>query len=213
MTQTEQTDAALFTPALLDMAFRALYTSRRRWPADSDIWHLRFHWTSERPRLLSLLNAGQFRFSAMRVISRADGSRLAVWDACDALVIRCLCLLLTPVLPVSRLCEHVRGHGGGKASVRKVRDRLLSGRYPYVCRTDIRGYYAHIRQDILYDQLSARVLSPVLRNLLYQFLHYSVEDGGGHPSVRCLRPFICTTVTGILKVTREFAMCVTWMIF
>ncbi|ECQ0512059.1 hypothetical protein FZQ67_19415 [Salmonella enterica] len=57
------------------------------------------------------------------------------------------------VLPVSRWCEHLRGHGGGRASVRQTHARLLSGRYPFVFRTDI-------------------------RDLLRQFLHYSVEDGG-----------------------------------
>ncbi|EOI6844105.1 reverse transcriptase domain-containing protein [Salmonella enterica] len=47
-----------------------------------------------------------------------------------------------------------------------------------MCRTDIRGYYGQIRKDILYGQLCARVESPALRSLLYQFLHYSVEEGG-----------------------------------
>ncbi|ECZ3345904.1 hypothetical protein F7I80_21510 [Salmonella enterica] len=82
------------------------------------------------------------------------------------------------VLPVSRWCEHLRGHGGGRASVRQTHARLLSGRYPFVFRTDIRGYYARISKTLLYEQLCRYVSSPVLRDLLCQFLHYSVEDGG-----------------------------------
>ncbi|ENJ5949397.1 hypothetical protein AB1Z03_004798 [Salmonella enterica] len=45
-------------------------------------------------------------------------------------------------------------------------------------RTDIRGYYARISKSLLYEQLCRYVSSPVLRDLLCQFLHYSVEDGG-----------------------------------
>ncbi|EMC3245029.1 RNA-directed DNA polymerase, partial [Salmonella enterica] len=44
--------------------------------------------------------------------------------------------------------------------------------------TDIRGYYARISKSLLYEQLCRYVSSPVLRDLLCQFLHYSVEDGG-----------------------------------
>ncbi|EJF5505683.1 reverse transcriptase domain-containing protein [Salmonella enterica] len=45
-------------------------------------------------------------------------------------------------------------------------------------RTDIRGYYAHISKTLMYDQLCRYVASPILRDLLSQFLHYSVEYGG-----------------------------------
>lgn len=167
-----------FTPALLDMAYDALCKSRRRWPADADIWHLRFHWRAERPRILGLLQAGDWQLSPLQVIRKADGTRCAVWSACDALVIRCLTLLLTPVLPVSRLCTHVKGHGGGKRGLHDITRLVRAGRYPWVCRTDIRGYYGRIDKHLLYQQLERHVRSPVLLNLLWQFLHYSVEDGG-----------------------------------
>ncbi|EAP2593865.1 RNA-directed DNA polymerase, partial [Salmonella enterica] len=39
-------------------------------------------------------------------------------------------------------------------------------------------YYARISKSLLYEQLCRYVSSPVLRDLLCQFLHYSVEDGG-----------------------------------
>ncbi|EBO9885165.1 hypothetical protein EF60_23605 [Salmonella enterica] len=84
-------------------------------------------------------------------------------------MIKCLTLYLENVLPVSRWCEHLRGHGGGRASVRQTHARLLSGRYPFVFRTDIRGYYARISKTLLYEQLCRYVSSPVLRDLLHQF--------------------------------------------
>ncbi|EAQ9101575.1 hypothetical protein DVZ67_24150 [Salmonella enterica subsp. enterica serovar Saintpaul] len=169
---------AVFSLSRINDAFVWLCRSRRRFPANADIWHLRFHWASERGRILKALHAGTYRFSPLSLVSRADGSQVAVWSSADALVIKCLSLYLENILPVSHRCEHLRGHGGGKASVQRTHSRLLSGRYPFVFRTDIRGYYAHISRPLLYDQLCRYVSCPVLRNLLSQFLHYSVEYGG-----------------------------------
>lgn len=168
----------VFTRGRINDAYEWLCKSRRRFPANADVWHLRFHWSTERARILRSLLAGTYRFQPLTLVSRADGSQVAVWSSADALVIKCLSLYLEKVLPVSRLCEHVRGHGGGRASVVKTHDRLTSGRYAYVLRTDIRGYYAHINKALLYNQLCRYVACPVLRNLLSQFLHYSVENGG-----------------------------------
>ncbi|EDO1803200.1 hypothetical protein CT821_23020 [Salmonella enterica] len=167
-----------FTLSHINTAYTWLCKSRRRFPANADIWHLRFHWNTERARILRSLHAGTYRFQPLSLVSRADGSQVAVWSSADALVIKCLTLYLENVLPVSRWCEHLRGHGGGRASVRQTHARLLSGRYPFVFRTDIRGYYARISKSLLYEQLCRYVSSPVLRDLLCQFLHYSVEDGG-----------------------------------
>ncbi|EGZ4409823.1 hypothetical protein ACS34_004964 [Salmonella enterica subsp. enterica serovar Poona] len=167
-----------FTLSHINAAYTWLCKSRRRFPANADLWHLRFHWNTERARILRSLHAGTYRFQPLSLVSRADGSQVAVWSSADALVIKCLTLYLENVLPVSRWCEHLRGHGGGRASVRQTHARLLSGRYPFVFRTDIRGYYARISKSLLYEQLCRYVSSPVLRDLLCQFLHYSVEDGG-----------------------------------
>lgn len=167
-----------FSTALISNAFTWLCRSRRHFPANADIWHLRFHWLTERSRILRALNRGTYRFSAMTLVTRADGSQVAVWSAPDALVIKCLSLLLVNVLPVSRLCEHVHGHGGGRTSVLNAHRLAGSGRYRFVCRTDIREYYGHIDQALLYSQLCRRVRDRHIRDLLWQFLHYSVEDGG-----------------------------------
>lgn len=167
-----------FTVALMNESFVWLCKTRCHFPPDADIWHLRFHWQRERARILVALNAGTYRFSAMRLVTTAGGEKRAVWDAADALVLRCMTRLLEQLLPVSVLCEHVRGHGGGRASVRQTHARTLSRRWPWICRTDIRGYYGHICGTTLYAQLSEYVRSPLLLNLLHQFLNYSVEEGG-----------------------------------
>ena len=43
---------------LLDAAYRWLCHQRRAWPANADVWHLRFTWETARPQLLAQLGAG-----------------------------------------------------------------------------------------------------------------------------------------------------------
>lgn len=48
---------------------------------------------------------------------------------------------------------------------------LRSEGWQYVCHTDIKGYYASINQDRLFNQLQKHVSDPGLMSLLWQFLH------------------------------------------
>jgi hypothetical protein len=54
-------------------------------------------------------------------------------------VLKALALVLGPLLPISRRCVHVKGHGGAKAALRQAAARLR--RLPFVLRTDVRGWY------------------------------------------------------------------------
>ncbi|MGP3004282.1 reverse transcriptase domain-containing protein [Serratia bockelmannii] len=111
-------------------------------------------------------------------MKKASGECVALWSSTDALVIRCLTQWLYARLPVHRACEHVRGHGGGRASVTRVHRLLRTGRFPYVCRTDIRQYYANIDKARLLAQLREYVTDVHLLTLMTQVIHYSVETGG-----------------------------------
>ncbi|MEL5558450.1 reverse transcriptase domain-containing protein [Serratia ureilytica] len=167
-----------FTTSLIDAAYLWIIKNRRHYPPDADIWHLRFHWGRERSRILSRLNAGKYRLQPLHIIRKASGEYIALWSSSDALVLKMLTDTLQPHLPVHSRCEHVQGHGGGKDSTRRVHDHLLQHGTPFVFRTDIKGYYASINKRRLYNQLTRYVQHPILLNLLWQFLHYSVEDGG-----------------------------------
>jgi len=114
----------------------------------------------------------------MQTVTRADGETLALWPARDALVLKMITQTLQPVLPVHRACTHVRGHGGHKEAVQRVQRWVTGGAYAFVCRTDIRGYYANIDKMQLLHLLSRQVHCPVILDLLAQFLDYSVESGG-----------------------------------
>lgn len=168
----------LFTDTLLREACLWLYRQRQHYPADADIWHLRFHREALFPQILKSLNTGTWQFSPLSLVRKANGDTVAIWSAADALVLKCLTLLLSPVLPVHPQCEHVKGHGGGRQSVKRVHQSICNRGWKYVCRTDIKGYYGNISKNLLYSQLLKHVTDPRLTLLLWQFLHYSVEEGG-----------------------------------
>lgn len=199
-----------FTPELLDISYSWLCASRKNHPANADVWDLRLHWQQEKTSLLLALRAGTYRLLPLRVIPRTGSEACVMWSARDALVIHALTRLLTPHLPVHHTCEHVRGQGGGKQSTRRVHHFLRHTKAPFVFRTDIRGYYANIDKDRLYRQLTQHIACPGICSLLWQFLHYTVEDGGnfhtpqkGIPRASSLSPLLAafhlTTVDAALS--------------
>lgn len=107
-----------------------------------------------------------------------NGEYSAIWSSADALVIRCMAMLTAEIFPSHVRCEHLRGHGGGPRSVYRLTEVIRTHNIRYVCRTDIRHYYASINKSHLYGQCCRYVTSPCLRHLLYQFIYYSVEYGG-----------------------------------
>lgn len=159
-------------------AQRWLWHQRRHARPGADIRHLRFHWQTENERLWRLVQEGAYRLTPMKIYRRADGEGLAQWASPDALVLKWCALHIDNRLPVHERCEHRRGNGGYVASVRKVREALATEAYRYVFRTDIRGYYRHIRKKQLWLQVSRFVSDRRLLPLLEQYLWYSVEDGG-----------------------------------
>ncbi len=159
-------------------AQRWLWHQRRHARPGADIRHLRFHWQTENERLWRLVQEGAYRLTPMKIYRRADGEGLAQWSAPDALVLKWCALHIDGRLPVHERCEHRRGNGGYVASVRKVREALTTETYRYVFRTDIRGYYRHIRKKQLWLQVSRFITDRRLLPLLEQYLWYSVEDGG-----------------------------------
>ncbi|WP_024531420.1 reverse transcriptase domain-containing protein, partial [Serratia fonticola] len=160
---------------LLDMAWEWLCRARKNAPPSADIWDLRLHWPQQRDGLLTQLKAGRYRLSAMWVVGK---KKQAMWTARDALVLKWVALKLAGRLPLHPRCEHVKGHGGGAASLRRLNEVVHSGDYPWVCRTDIKGYYGAIQKPFLLEQLRQQRLAPEVLYLLEQYLHYSVKSGG-----------------------------------
>ncbi len=159
-------------------AYVWLCQARLNYPADADVWDLRFHWSTERDRILALLNAGHYRSQPLSKIIKTSGEVITIWSSADALVIKSMALVLMRQLPTHRLCTHISGHGGGKASIEKIQAIIRSGQFRFVCRTDIRQYYCNVNKRVLFAQLESVVDDSVMLGLLHQFLRYSVEYGG-----------------------------------
>lgn len=104
--------------------------------------------------------------------------RQVMWSAEDALALKWVALSITPSIPVHEKCEHVKGHGGGRSSVRRISQSLTENGYRWVCRTDIKGYYGAINKETLLLQLREHITHPAYLTILTQYIHYSVEEGG-----------------------------------
>ncbi|MBB4820626.1 hypothetical protein HNP29_004021 [Pseudomonas alcaligenes] len=149
---------------------------RRHAPPNADIWDLRFHWPQQGPGVFSEVLAGRYRLSPMRV-QRSAGRSWVQWSARDALVLKWVALEVQGLLPLHHRCTHVRGHGGRQV-LAEIGQAVASGDYPFVYRTDIRGYYRHIRKEQVVALIRRHLGNPVHIGLIEQYLHYSVEDAG-----------------------------------
>ena len=176
----------------LSTAWHWLCEQRACAPDAADVWDIRWQHLNTGEGWLTALEGrllrGTYRLSPLQLHGQG-AQRRAVWGAQDALVLKWVALSLQHLLPLHPSCEHVKGHGGGKRSIETLQSLLASHtteaenftgtpHYRWVCRTDIRGYYRNIRKETLMQQVRQYVISPVLRDLVHQYLHYTVEDGG-----------------------------------
>ncbi|HGG6427541.1 TPA: reverse transcriptase domain-containing protein [Salmonella enterica subsp. enterica serovar Kottbus] len=159
-------------------AWQWLCRRRKKAPAGADIWHLRFHREQILPDLIRAAESGTYRLSPMQVVRRRHGQEsLLQWCARDALVLKWVSLQVAGRLPFSPRCTHTAGHRGGRDGLQAI-TRCLQEGYTFVYRTDIRGYYRHIRKAQLKQHVNRFVPEPHLKQLIHQYVDYSVEDGG-----------------------------------
>ena len=149
---------------------------RLNYPDNADIWHLRFHWKSERACILEAIEQQDYRFAPLQVINRADGTSIHLWCSADALVLKALTLTIAPMLPISQRCTHVKGHGGLKFAVRDVQNHLEA--HDFVMRTDVKAFYESIDHHLLLDRLAVYIKDRFTLNLLWQSMHRCVQRGG-----------------------------------
>lgn len=168
----------VLAPSTISTAWQWLCQRRKNYPYHADIWHLRFYQQRSLDEISHQLRSGQYRFSPMQLVTKANGEQIPIWSASDALVLKLLTLTLQEVLPLHRSCTHLKGHGGHKYAVRQAHNWLHGGAYSFVCKSDIRGYYANIDKSHLLHLISKYIRCPIILGLLSQFLHYSVESGG-----------------------------------
>jgi len=166
----------LASDAVIDQAYAWLCERRKDFPHNAEVWDFRFRWREEKPRLQAALLCGDYRFEPLyRIRLKVDGD-VDVWRARDQLVLKALQLVLARQLPASPRCTHLKGHGGAKWSVRAVREHLP--RHAWVCRTDVKDYYASIDHERLLADFVRAIPDRRLDHLLRQYLRRVSERGG-----------------------------------
>jgi RNA-directed DNA polymerase len=166
----------LVSESLIDESFRWLCKQRKHFPVNSDVWHCRFHWKSIKPKLIRDLSTNRFNFQPLQKVTKASGEVIHLWTSIDSVVLKLLSLVLSHYLPSSKLCTHLKGHGGSKQTVTSIQAEIPNN--TFVFRTDVKSYYESINHEILLDKLSVYIKNKMVMNLLAQYLKRSVESGG-----------------------------------
>lgn len=161
---------------LLNESFSWLCKQRKHFPDNSDVWDVRFHWNKIKPQLIDELISNTFNFQPLQKVTKLSGEVIHLWTSIDSVVLKLLSLVLQRYLPSSKLCTHLKGHGGSKHTVTEIQHDLHNN--TFVFRTDVKSYYESINHEILLDKLSVYIKDKMVMNLLSQYLKRSVESGG-----------------------------------
>jgi RNA-directed DNA polymerase len=150
--------------SLFDESLSWLCKQRKHFPVNSDVWHCRFHWDSIKPTLKRDLSSNRFTFQPLQKITKASGEVIHLWTSIDSVVLKLLSLVLSHYLPSSKLCTHLKGHGGSKQTVTLIQGEITNN--TFVFRTDVKSYYESINHEILLDKLSVYIKDKMVMNLL-----------------------------------------------
>jgi len=172
----------LVSADLVDESFSWLCKQRKHFPDNSDVWDVRLHWDKTKPQLIDELISNTFNFQPLQKVTKSSGEFIHLWTSIDGVVLKLLSMVLSRYLPSSKLCTHLKGHGGSKQTVTEIQ-RNLEGN-TFVFRTDVKSYYESINHEILLDKLSTYIKDKLVMNLLSQYLKRSVESGGLFKDIR-----------------------------
>jgi RNA-directed DNA polymerase len=147
------------------------------------------HWEQHRERICGELLAGAYQLSPVQVFGSRDGHRLTRWSAQDSVVLKALSWVLTQdwMPHIDSRCHHVKGHGGLKGAVKEVAhaikdsaQRLMSGGYRYVVKSDIADFYASMDHATLLELCERRVKDARVLELLSQYMNRVEIHRGEH---------------------------------
>lgn len=170
--------------AVLEEACAWLRAARADAHPNDDVWHLLHWWSVQKSGIQQELRAGAYRFEALRRVQGRE-QVFELWSARDALVLKAMSLVLTRYLApnLSRRCFHLAGTGGLKGAIREVQRRLPD--HTFVFRTDVKGYYASINHELLFEQVRRLVPDRRVLNLVWQYMERWIRNGGNYTAVHC----------------------------
>ncbi len=186
MSRTGYRCESLTSATVFNQSFAWLCQRRKHYPADADVWNFRRDWAVESGRIRAQIESGEYRFSAMTRLERADGETVHLWSSRDAFVLKCLAIALERRLPPSPRCFHLKSPAGShdnrlkshgaKAAIREVAAEAPHHRF--VLKTDLHSYYASIDPGLLLDRLATYTEDPLVLRLVGRYLDRSIEHGG-----------------------------------
>lgn len=174
--------ARITSDEVIERAYEWVCQRRQHYHNNSDVWQLRRGWAEKQRQIVEQLRAGTYRFREQRLV-QSQGEVKEIWAAQDALVLKAMSIALQEeLLPhLSPRCFHQAGTGGLKGAVREVAAHLHENEF--VFRTDVKGYYASINHQILYELVAQYVREPVVLDLVRQYLKRFVSDGGEYTDI------------------------------
>jgi RNA-directed DNA polymerase len=169
----------------IDEAYLWLCKQRIDYSANPDIWYVRQHWNEIKPVLINQLKYGNYEFSPLQQY-RFDDENIAIWAACDSLVLKAIQLVLSKYLKLKlhSSCTHIKGNGGLTYAVNSVNTNIKQ--YKFFLSSDVLKYYASINHNCLIQELhnlisDKRVVNLIARSLdrveTYGGLFYSFKQG------------------------------------
>ncbi len=171
----------------VESAYRWLCQARHTAHPNHPVWHFRWNWNTWKTRLLTHLKSAHpsYRLSPVRRVLTAAGERLECWEPQDSLMLKLLAEHLQPVLlpALSNHCHHLKGRGGIKRAVHQVRQTVETGDYPFVARSDAKGYYANIQHTRLLELLRVHCREAWVLDLASQYCGRTLEQDGYYRTV------------------------------
>jgi RNA-directed DNA polymerase len=164
----------------ISTAYDWLCERRKDYPESADIWSFRRNWERQRQALIEQVRAGAYRFQLLTRVTLKSGEEIDLWSTRDALLLKCLALVLLKHLPCSSRCFHTSSTSGEKkgvkAALRTTFARLAENHF--VLKTDVKSYYASIDHQTICDRLAPFIQDRRLWLLLLQYLKRCAERGG-----------------------------------
>jgi RNA-directed DNA polymerase len=165
------------TDEVLDQAYRWICKSRENTSCNNSIWDLRFNWEEDKEKLKDALRNNCYHLSPLRRYS-IDGQGIDCWEACDAVVLKAIAIVLAEILEVDipLCCTYIKGHGGSKKAVLDVHAQLKD--YKFVFKSDIKSFYQSIDHQILLTQLKKKISDKTVLRLIYEYCNRLVWING-----------------------------------
>ena len=171
---------------VLDAAMTHVDKRRLSKDANSDIWDLSLHWSTRRETIREHLLTGRYQLSPLQVLGSKNGHALTRWSSMDAVVLKAMTIVLTPLLgtKMDRRCHHLTGNGGLKGAVNRVRGYLTKqvsdgagvvscdqNLYQFVIKSDIADFYASTSHDVLHQICSKHIKDRRVLDVLQQYMN------------------------------------------